>query len=125
MPFVYQEASGEGRNFNNNAVLADFKRTDGKELEVSFDSTQFSTGYLKKYAPTGSEDIIPVAQVIEKNTFYYYGPGGGGVCYPDQYFLNHNGKVLIFTFSGCDDDKTPSNDMMNIERQILLSFKAI
>nr|OGC90186.1 MAG: hypothetical protein A2V48_01485 [Candidatus Amesbacteria bacterium RBG_19FT_COMBO_48_16] len=114
--FVRQETSGGER-------LADFKTADGKELLVRLDNATFTIDYLKKYAPTGGEASAPQQQTFGNNSFYYYGPGGGGVCYPDQYFTNLNGKILIFNFIGCDNDKTPSEEIKAIERQILSTFK--
>ena len=35
-----------------------------------------------------------------EQSFYYYGPGGGGVEYPDQYFLNLKRKTLLIIFDG-------------------------
>ena len=33
-------------------------------------------------------------------TFYYYGPGGGGVCYSDRYFSTCTGKLSISALTG-------------------------
>lgn len=120
--FMYQKSDGS-LDSRGNAILASFKMGDDKELRVSLDSTSFSVDYLKKYAPGGSRDQNPVASVIEGNTFYYYGVGKSVFCYPDQYFVNLNGKILIFNFSGCDNEKTPSAETKAIEKQILSTFK--
>jgi len=108
-----------------NKISADFNPVDIK-LRVSLDSSAFSLDYLEKYEPTGYEGIRPEAKVFGVNTFHYYGAGGGGVCYPDQYFYNLNGKVLIFNFAGgCYMDKTPSEITKTIEKQMLTSFSLL
>ena len=57
---------------------------------------------------------------IGRYTFYYYGPGGGGVCYPDEYFFNLRGKTLNIDFDGpCRNDKTPTPEIKEIERRLL------
>lgn len=112
--YVYKETGGE---------LANFETTDGKGLGVALENSVFSVDYLRKYAPTGGESFNPELKMFGKNTFYYYGAGGGGVCYPDQYFTNLNNKILIFNFIGCDNDKTPSEKTKLIENQILSTFK--
>ncbi|MEK9181174.1 MAG: hypothetical protein AAB871_02995 [Patescibacteria group bacterium] len=79
---------------------------------------------MREYAPTGLQDILPVVKVIGQNTFYYYGPGGGGVEYPDQYFYNLAGKLLVTNFDGpYENDKTPSNAAKQMEIQMLGTFK--
>lgn len=122
--FSYQKTNG-GAQYRNSIVLAEFKVVDGKKLSVSISENDFLVDYLKKYAPTGSEEIDPKLQIIGQNNFYYYGAGGGGVCYPDQYFISLNKKILIFKFSGCDNDKTPSAEYKKIENQILSTFKFV
>lgn len=68
-----------------------------------FDLESFVSG-----APTGIESP-PERREFGTETFYYYGPGGGGVDYPDQYFFNLKGKTLLIAFDGpYIDDKTPS-----------------
>ena len=76
----------------------------------------------QKYAPTGQEDF-PKKIILGDKTFYMYGPGGGGVRYPDKYFYNLNGKILAFHF---DDqyynDKTPSPETKELAKQILATL---
>jgi hypothetical protein len=121
--FVHQKTNNEEKIYNNNIRLADFKTADGKELTILLDKNNFSVDYLKKYAPTSSENFNPELQTIDNNLIYYYGPGGGGVCYPDQYFINLSDQILIFNFTGCDNDKTPSEKIKTIEKQILSTLK--
>jgi len=123
--YILQETSGGGRSYiNNNISLAKFITTDNKTLEVFLDDSElFSVENLKKYAPTGSEDIVPTSRSLSGSIFYYYGPGGGGVCYPDQYFYNLRDQILIFEFYGCENDKQPPEDTKIIEQHLLSSFE--
>jgi hypothetical protein len=94
---------------------------------VKLDLNNFNTGYLKKYAPTGSEDILPIQKQFGENNFYYYGAGGGGVNYTDQYFYKLNGKILLFVFNGPygDNDNLPSKQTHSYEAQVLSTFKLL
>ena len=79
----------------------------------------------RQFAPTGNENF-PEQITAGQNTFYFYGPGGGGVSYPDYYFYNLNGKILIVAFSGpYINDKTPSQETERLESQILSTFKFV
>jgi hypothetical protein len=75
-----------------------------------------------KTAPTGYE-TPPEPVHVGQYTFYYYGPGGGGVQYPDKYFFNLWGKTLYITFDGpYVGDKTPSAETKKLESEILATF---
>jgi hypothetical protein len=75
------------------------------------------------FAPTGNESF-PEQIAAGQNTFYFYGPGGGGVSYPDRYFYNLDGRILVVEFNGpYIDDKTPSSKTKQLEPQILSTFK--
>lgn len=74
-------------------------------------------------APTGIEDP-PEPKHFGIETFYYYGPGGGGVSYPDNYFFDLKGKTLTMTFDGpYVNDKTPSPVTKNMEERLLGTFR--
>lgn len=74
-------------------------------------------------APTGIESP-PEPFPVGKNTFYYYGPGGGGVSYPDGYFFDLRGKLLVIDFDGpYENEKTPTPETKQMERKILESFQ--
>jgi hypothetical protein len=76
-----------------------------------------------KMAPTGY-DSPPEPVRAEKNTFYYYGPGGGGASYPDGYYFNLRGKILLIYFDGpYENDKTPTPATKKIEQKVLVSFR--
>lgn len=125
MSYVYQESSGGGRTAFGVISLARFEQAIPKaSLEIILDSSKFSLENLRRYAPTGSEDIDPGVQNINNNVFYYYGPGGGGVSYPDRYFTNLKGQILVFDFDGpYENDKTPPESAKALERQILSTFQ--
>jgi len=121
---ILQQTNNGSQVNNKNIILAKFKTKDNKAIEVLFDyGSVFSIDYLKKYAPTGSEDLDPEKLIFGNNIFYYYGPGGGGVCYPDQFFHDYKGKIFILNFFGCENDKQPPESTKIIERQILSTFK--
>jgi hypothetical protein len=67
-------------------------------------------------APTGIETPRERRQ-LGAETFYYYGPGGGGAEYPDQYFFDLKGKTLLIAFDGPYIDKTPSPETKNIKKK--------
>lgn len=127
-PSIYTiaDTGGGAKDSYGNTVLAAFMTTDKKTFDITLDDSNFTPTNLRKYAPTGSEALDPS---IVTTKFFYYGPGGGGVCYPDQYFTSispaTNGKILIFRFYGCDEDKTPSKIFKDYEMQIIKSFKIL
>jgi hypothetical protein len=61
---------------------------------------------------------------MDGEVFYYYGPGGGGVCYPDQFFYDLRGKPLSISFAGpCVEDKTPTASTKEMEQKLLATFR--
>jgi hypothetical protein len=94
-------------------------------LQISLDYHEFSVDYLRKYAPTGLELTKPTAQKIGNNTFYYYGRGGGGVWYPDQYFINLSEKVLIILFYVPSSYGNDPYEYRIIENKLLYTFTII
>ena len=93
-------------------------------IEVVIDRRKFSLGTLESaYAHTGWDK--PDTIRIGKCTFYYYGVGGGGVSYPDDYFYNLYGQILLVSFDGPypPDDKTPSKQTKMMERKVLESLR--
>ncbi len=74
-------------------------------------------------APTGI-DSPPKPIQIGENTFYYYGPGGGGVDYPDVYYFDLGGKILGIDFDGpYENEKTPTPATKQMEQRVLKSFQ--
>ena len=86
------------------------------------DGKAFVLQCFVEIAPTGI--VSPPEPIhIAQYTIYYYGPGGGGVQYADQYFFNLRGKTLTITFDGTyDGDKTPSAENQRLEPKILATF---
>jgi hypothetical protein len=90
---------------------------------VSLEDEPFNLESFVAGAPTGIEDP-PERKQIGPETFYYYGPGGGGVAYPDQYFFDLKGKTLLIIFDGpYINDKTPSPETKDLERRLLQTFR--
>lgn len=88
-------------------------------ISVSFSDEPFDLQSFVKNAPTGV-DSPPEPFQAGQNTFYYYGPGGGGVTYPDGFFFDLRGKVLVIAFDGpYIHDKTPSPETKKLETEIL------
>ena len=57
-------------------------------------------------------------------TFYYDGPGGGGVDYPDDYLFILRGKILHIEFDGpYVNDNHPSEEAKKLEPQLLATFR--
>jgi len=57
-------------------------------------------------------------------TFYYTGPGGGGVDYSDDYLFNLHGKLLHIEFDGpYVDDNHPAPKVQELEPKLLATFR--
>ncbi len=79
---------------------------------------------LTRFAPTGMEDWPPDPIPTKFQTFYYYGPGGGGVAYPDVFYFGLRGQTFSIEFSGPYlDDKSPAQVTKEIEPKVLASFR--
>jgi len=121
--FQYPSTYKRVPNAVKRSDLVTFQRlySDAKVF-VWVDEKPFDLESFVKSAPTGY--VSPPEPIqIGQQTFYYYGPGGGGVSYPDQYFFNLRGKTLYITFDGpYINDKTPSRETKMLERQVLATF---
>ena|SRR5215813_1348166 len=92
-------------------------------ITVLLEELRFNLESLIAQAPTGIE-TPPYPTKVGANTFYYYGAGGGGAEYPDGYFFDLNGKALLISFDGpYVNDKTPSQETKDIEKQLLETFR--
>lgn len=91
-------------------------------ISVMFSNSAFSLTKLISEAPTGV--IEPPAPVqFGAHTFYYYGPGGGGVAYYDRYYFNLHGRTLKLVFDGpYNGSKSPVEETKQIERRLLASL---
>jgi hypothetical protein len=99
-----------------------------RSISITLDMRRFSLESLQQfYGPTGVED--PPQEVTEgAHTFYYYGTGGGGVLYPDQYFFDLRGHILTIFFDGPSDPefpKTPSLETKRMEERVLRTFRLL
>src|ERR1035441_1089811 len=92
---------------------------DEAAIEIILDRRPFNMDTIRsRYSPTGLEDWSPAPARFGGNRFYYYGAGGGGVNYPDQFFYNLHGQILRITFDGpYDADKSPDNEAQEIDRK--------
>jgi hypothetical protein len=101
--------------------LEDKKR--GTSIGICVLDEKFQPEVLIRMAPTGI-DSPPEPMQIGKNTFYYYGPGGGGVNYPDVYYFDLGGKTLGIDFDGpYENEKTPTPATKQMEQRVLTSFR--
>jgi hypothetical protein len=95
----------------------------GANIFISFEDKAFDLQRFVERAPTGY-DAPPDPVKAGPNTFYYYGPGGGGVSYADQYFFDLKGKTLYVFFDGpYVNDKTPSAETKALEPELLSTLR--
>jgi hypothetical protein len=127
-PPAYQltpRAAGDPQTLNPDSVVLHDKTSPDADIVVTSTKQIFDLENLTNHAPTGV-DTPPQPIEIGGQTFYFYGAGGGGVCYADQYFFDLHGHTLSIIFSGpCVNDKTPSAAMKTIERLMLASFRSL
>jgi hypothetical protein len=95
------------------------------DLRIYLLPGMFDLKRLVREAPTGYE-TPPRPGHYGANVFYYYGPGGGGVAYPDKYCFNLSGRALQLVFNGPypGTSESPTTETQAIEKIILSSFKA-
>ena len=82
----------------------------------------FNLESLTLLAPTGIEGP-PEPKHIGTGTFYFYGPGGGGVEYADRYWFDLRGKTLGFVFQAAPANNIPSPYTQSIEEPMLQTFR--
>jgi len=87
------------------------------------DRRQFSLDALRQMHSRADEQ--PTMIEVGKNVFYYYGRGGGGVSYPDEYFYDLNGNILEISFDGpyASNDNSPTAETKVLERKVLETFR--
>jgi hypothetical protein len=92
-------------------------------ISVIFSTEAFDLERIVTYAPNGVIKLDPVQ--VGSYTFYYWGPGGGGVEYPDDYFFNLHGRTLWLGFDGpyTERSKSPDGTTRQIEKKVLASFR--
>jgi hypothetical protein len=97
---------------------------DNATINVIAYGAQFKRSGLSRFAPTGMEDTPPKRIHTARWEFYYYGPGGGGVDYPDLFYFDLRGRMFSFEFVGpYEGDKTPSSATKQIEPKLLASLR--
>ncbi len=80
---------------------------------------------LTKFAPTGQDGLPPKHLHAAHGEFYYYGPGGGGVDYPDVFYFGIRGRTFSIDFLGpYFESKTPAPETKKIEPKVLASFRS-
>ena len=137
-PSIYEPVAEPWlEKYTNSAESSEVVRQEAKEgrfetfqnrqkpdlsIGILIDTKAFDLQSFIQQAPTGEEGP-PQPRTFGGQTFYYYGPGGGGVCYGDQFFYNLRGKPLYIYFDGCVDDKTPPPETKKIEEQMLATFR--
>ena len=66
----------------------------------------------------------PEERKINGLSFYYNGPGGGGVDYPDDFLFNLQGKILHIEFVGpYYPFNHPSESTRKLEPELLKTFR--
>ena len=98
------------------------KQGEGSPIEVMLDEQKFSLESLARLAPSGIEGP-PEPKQIGTETFYYYGPGGGGVAYADRFFLDVRGETLGIAFEAELNSNIPSPKTRTIEKPLLQTFR--
>lgn len=110
--FALQDTRDEG-----SGVLVLF---DNRPFDLQSFATTYRTDMDPYWGAPSDAEFPPGRMQVGGKTFYYYGAGGGGVCYPDKYYFDLKGKTLRIIFDGpCVDDKTPSPETKKIEAQML------
>lgn len=95
-------------------------------IALILDRRHFSLARLETgYAHTGW--VEPRQIQIGTHTFYFYGAGGGGVTYPDDYLYDLNGLILNIKFDGpyASGSKSPTEETQQVEKKILGSFRVL
>lgn len=95
-------------------------------IQVTLDRRRFGLNNLRNLHSRVA-DQEPLMVKVGENTFYYYGRGGGGVAYPDEYFYNLEGNTLEISFDGPypPNDNSPTAETKEMENKILKSFRRI
>lgn len=127
-PSAAAESQGEGKTLvrfvSGTPRRADAGDKGGASIVVSLLPGRFQHRALTRYAPTG-ETRPPAATQLGTGTFYYYGPGGGGIAYPDTYYFNLRGLILRLVFDGPynREGKSPTAATQALEHAVLSSFR--
>lgn len=98
---------------------------DAGSIHVTVDRRRFNLENLRQLHSRADEQ--PTMVKVGTNAFYYYGRGGGGVSYPDEYFYNLDGNILEISFDGPypPNDNSSSAETKGIENKVLESFRRV
>lgn len=97
---------------------------DVATIEVYDEGFPFRVADLIRFSPIGDDNAPPLIHTAHAD-FYYCGPGGGGVTYPDNFYFGIRGRTFSIIFYGpYKDDKTPDAETKRIEPEVLASFRA-
>jgi hypothetical protein len=125
VPLPPPDAGDEFRYYEKRLLLLERRDDPDAKLWITLDTRPFDLSTLShSHSPTGwGPDWIPPGGRIGTHVFYGYGAGGGGVAYPDQFFVKLRGKTLEFLFDGPYEGKRPGGETPDLEPKILKSFR--
>lgn len=115
-------------DYENLLILLQRRDNSDATIWMILDMRPFNLRTMSEsHSPTGWDpDWVPKGHTIGRHIFYFYGAGGGGVEYPDQYFVRLRGKTLEFEFDGpYEQQKSPSGETPQLEPKILRTFRAL
>ena len=93
----------------------------GGDILVWVDQYPFGEHRFEELSRSGNP---PEEKKIGQYSFYYNGPGGGGVDYSDDYLFNLRGKLLHIEFDGpYIHDNHPSPKVRELEPNLLATFR--
>lgn len=105
-------------------VISVAEDQDNASIDVIAEGARFRASELTRYAPTGLQDVAPKLIHTAHLDFYYYGPGGGGVDYPDAFYFGLRGKTYALLFWGpYKGDKSPAEETGAMEPKVLGSVR--
>lgn len=108
-------------SYDKRLILLQRRDNEDAKIDIRIDTRPFNSKHLSEgHAPTGYDsEGMPDSRRVGNHIFYLYGPGGGGVAYPDQWLVKVNGKILEIYFDGpYENDKTPSQETKEIELKL-------
>jgi hypothetical protein len=93
-------------------------------IDFAYIPKRFSMSQMQTCcAPTGADEP-PAPMRFGRHVFYFYGPGGGGVDYPDEFLIEMNGEILVISFGGpWKNSKSPIEETRRLEPKILSTFQ--
>jgi len=114
------------RPYQKRLLLLERRDDPDANLWIGIDLRPFNLSTMSHSHSKGGmdPDWTPVGHPIGRHTFYFFGPGGGGVNYTDDYFVELKGKTLGFYFGGpYVNSNQPSRETQLLEPKILNTFR--